>query len=160
MIGHASQSVYGRPWHMLANSRARCLPWLSRRKPVFHLPLDCGLCRHEKAAKTARAARAARAARTARAAIAVPSLCFFPPQTPQRPCTGFLLLVHACFPQSLGVGHRPLCIHSRIPLTTTWISRCIFPTVLCPPPPSFKGALQSDLPGIQIRGTRERTELP
>lgn len=39
-----------------------------------------------------------------------------------------------------------------IPLTTTSVSRCIFPTLLPPPPPSFKGASQSDLPAIRILG--------
>ena len=36
---------------------ARCLPWLSRRKPVFHLPRNYGLCRSEKSAKIARASK-------------------------------------------------------------------------------------------------------
>ena len=129
---------------------ARCLPWLSRRKPVFHLPRNYGLCRSEKSAKIARASKGSHCSAVTLLLsnantsdplqlISAAGPCMLPTIT-RRWSSAHL--------HPLTVQH----VQHPIPLTTTSISRCTFPTVLPPPPPSFKGAGPSDRPGIQIRG--------
>lgn len=143
-------SSHGRCW---PTPEACCLPWLSRTKPVFHLPRTATtVCAGRK--DDSKASKGCHC----KPWQAVPSLCFFPTQTPQIPCNLIAAAGPCMLPtvsRRLGVGHRLICIHSRYslsstlsPLTTTFVSRCIFPTVLPPPPPSFKGALPSDLPAI------------